>query len=146
MTRAEILDNIKNRFSDKNAKFFEKSRKRVYIDIERKDLSEFIKCVFTDLGARFNIASAVDTPKAIEILYHFTFDKVNLMVSIRAYLDKNDPHIHSITSIVKGSEWIEREMHELLGVEFDGHDDIQPLLLPEGWPKDKHPLRRDFKL
>ena len=146
MTRAEIIDSIKEKFSGKITKFFEKSRKRLYLDIDLKIMPEFVEYLFKELGARFNIASAVDTPKAIEILYHFTFDEINLMVSLRVFLDRNHPHVDSITSIIKGSEWIEREIHELFGVAFDGHPNIRPLLLPDDWPKGKHPLRRDFKL
>ena len=145
MNRAEILQNIKNKFSDKIKKFFEKSRKRVYIDISHEDIADFTRLIFLDLGARFNTASAVDTPKGIEILYHFTFDEINLLVSLRALLDKNDPHIRSMTPIMEGAEWIEREIHELFGVEFDGHPNLKPLLLPDDWPKGKCPLRRDYK-
>ena len=145
MTRTEALESIKNKFSDKIVKLFDKSVKRVFIDINRKDLKEFVKHIFLELGARFNITSAVDTPNAIEILYHFTIDEVNLMISLRTFLERNDPHIESITPIMKGAEWIEREIHELFGVEFDGHPNLKPLLLPDDWPKDKYPLRRDYK-
>ena len=146
MTRIEVLGSIKKKFSDKITKFFDKSIKRVFIDIDHDDLPDFVKYIFLELGARFNTASAVDTPREIEILYHFTFDKINLMVSIRVLLDKKDPHVQSLTSIMKGAGWIEREIHELFGVEFDGHPDLKPLLLPDDWPKGKYPLRRSCKL
>lgn len=145
MTKSEIVKNIKKKFSGKIIKFFDKSHKRVYIDINREDLPDFVKHIFLKLGVRFNTASAVDTPNAIEILYHFTFDEINLMISLRAFLKRSDPHIESITPIMKGAEWIEREIHELFGVEFDGHPNLKPLLLPDDWPKGKCPLRRDYK-
>jgi Ni,Fe-hydrogenase III component G len=146
MTRMDILEKIKNKFSKKVLKLFEKSKKRIYIDIDHDDLPDFATYIFKDLGARFNTASAVDTPKGIEILYHFTFDSIDLVVSLRVLLDKSDPHIASLTPIMKGAGWIEREMHELFGVEFDGHPDLRPLLLPDNWPKDKYPLRRNCKI
>jgi len=65
---------------------------------------------------------------------------------MRVSLDRKDPHVKSIAPIMKGAEWIEREIHELFGVEFDGHLNMKPLLLPDGWPKDKYPLRRDCEL
>jgi len=146
MNKAEILKSINNKFPGKIIKIFDKSRKRIYIDIKHCDIVDFARYIFLDLGARFNTASGVDTPGGIEILYHFTIDKINLMISLRVRLDKNDPHIDSITPVMEGAEWIEREIHELFGVEFDGHPNMKPLLLPDDWPKDKHPLRRDFKL
>ena len=41
--------------------------------------------------------------------------------------------------------WIEREIHEILGINFKGHPDMRKLLLPEGWPEGVYPLRRDYK-
>ena len=38
--------------------------------------------------------------------------------------------------------WYERETHELFGIDFAGHSDLRPLLLPEDW-KGTPPLRRD---
>jgi len=146
MTRKDVVENTKKKFSSKIKKLFEKSKKRLFVDIEGKDLPEFTKYLFLDLGARFNITSAVDTPEAIELIYHFTIDQINLMICLRARLNRKDPHIESITPIMKGASWIEREIHELFGVEFDNHPNLEPLLLPDNWPKGKHPLRRDFKL
>ena len=146
MTRAEIIKSIKDKFPKEIKNFFDKSKKRIYIDIDAKDLPNLAKHIFSDLGARFNIASAVDMPKRMEILYHFTIDEMNLVISLRALLDKRDPHAPSLTPFMRGAEWIEREIHELFGIEFDGHADIKPLLLPDNWPKGKHPLRRDCKI
>ncbi|MFE5482038.1 NADH-quinone oxidoreductase subunit C [Streptomyces sp. NPDC056527] len=46
--------------------------------------------------------------------------------------------------IYAGAEWHERETHEMFGVEFTGHPNLVPLLLPENF--EGHPLRKDFVL
>ena len=146
MTREEVLKEIQDSLGKKIKKFYKKSDKRVYIDIEPKDLIEAVRLIFRQLGARFNIASAIDRPDGTEILYHFEFDKDNVIVSIRVFSpERRNPEFDSITPIFPGAEWIEREMHELFGIDFKGHPDLKPLLLPDGWPKDKYPLRKDFK-
>jgi len=33
----------------------------------------------------------------------------------------------------------------LLGIDFKGHPNLKPLLLPENWPEGVYPLRRDYK-
>jgi NADH-quinone oxidoreductase subunit C len=38
----------------------------------------------------------------------------------------------------------EREAHEMFGIEFEGHENMIPLLLPPDW-KGGYPLRKDFK-
>jgi NADH-quinone oxidoreductase subunit C len=146
MNRAEVVKDIKQKFGKKIKRFHDKSAKRIYIDIGKEDLLDFARFVFKDLGARFNTASAVDHPEEIEIMYHFNFDMLGLIVTFRTYTPKNKCEIESLLPIMSGAEWIEREIHELFGVEFKNHPNIKPLLLPDDWPKEKYPLRKEYKL
>ena len=45
----------------------------------------------------------------------------------------------SVTSIVPGAAWYERELHDLYGVEIEGHPNLQPLVFHESWPSNVHP-------
>jgi NADH:ubiquinone oxidoreductase subunit C len=145
MTKRDVLKEIKDKFSEKILKVYEKSPRRVYIDLKPGDIPEAASFILKDLKARFATASGVDTPKHIEILYHFAFDKLSEIISLRTHLDRENPEIESLTSITKGTEWIEREIHELLGVNFRNHPNLKKLLLAEDWPEDKCPLRRDYR-
>ena len=145
MMREEILKDIRKRFKDDIIDLFDKSVKRVYIEIKPESIVKVATYVFKDLGARFNIASGVDTRQNIEILYHFTIEEINLLISLRVKLDKEKPKIESLAPVIEATNWIEREMHELLGIHFLGHPDLRRLLLPEGWPEGVYPLRRDYK-
>jgi len=101
--------------------------------------------LFKELSLRFNIATAVDDHNGFEILYHFSYDPSGVIVSVRAILnDKENPRIDTITTVTRSAWWIEREMHELFGIEFDGNLDMRPLLLPDDWPKGVYPLRKTF--
>ena len=100
--------------------------------------------MFEDLQARFIIASGVDTPRGvIEVLYHFDFYQLPVVLSVRVALKKPKPAVESLAGVIKGTEWIEREINELLGVTFQNHPDMRHLILPEDWPKGNYPLRRD---
>jgi NADH:ubiquinone oxidoreductase subunit C len=114
------------------------------VEVKPGDVPEVTRLVFRDLGARFQIASGVDTPQAIEILYHWAFDPLGFVVTVRTRLDRQNPEIESLARICKGTEWIEREMWELLGVRFRNHPDLRHLLLADDWPEGKYPLRRDY--
>jgi Ni,Fe-hydrogenase III component G len=81
----------------------------------------------------------------MEILYHFTIEDINLLISLRVKLDKSRLQIDSLTPLMKGANWIEREINEMLGIEFRGHPDMRRLLLPDEWPEGVYPLRRDYK-
>ena len=147
MTMDEALNNLNGKFGSRILKIDKKSAKRVYIDIYPKDIVDFTRYIMKDLEFRFNIASGVDDFDGLEILYHFSLDRSAIVISIRALLsDKTDPHIDTITTITRSAWWIEREIHELFGIHFDGNSDLRPLLLPDDWPKGVYPLRKDFIL
>ena len=145
MTREDILKDLTERFKEDIIYTFDKSLKRVYIEINPGSIVKVAGYIFKDLGARFNIASGVDVRNHIEILYHFTVEDINLLISLRVKLPKPEPEIDSLISVCEGANWIEREIHELLGVSFKGHPDLRRLLLSDDWPKGVHPLRCDYK-
>lgn len=78
-----------------------------------------------------------DTGSEIELLYHF-WDGGGL--TLRTSLPREEPHIATLTDLIPGAAFYEREVSEMLGVTFEGHPDPRPLLLPEDWD-DKPPLR-----
>jgi len=145
MTKEEILSEIKRKLGGKIVDFHEKSSRRYYVEVKPGDVPEATRLIFKDLGARFQIASGVDTPTAIEILYHWAFDSLALVVTIVTKLDRDKPEIESLAAICTGVEWIEREMWELLGITFRNHPDMRHLLLLDDWPEGKYPLRRDYQ-
>jgi NADH-quinone oxidoreductase subunit C len=145
MTREEVLNGIQTRFGDRILDFFEKSAKRVYIDLAPVDIMPVASHLFRELGARFHIASGVDTRFHLEVLYHFSVETLNLLVTLRVRLDKKAPRVDSLAPLIKGAAWIEREMHELLGIDFAGHPDLRRLLLSEEWPEGVYPLRQDYQ-
>jgi NADH:ubiquinone oxidoreductase subunit C len=141
-----IQESVKQKLGNKIKKFYEKNKQRYYIDIGKSEIVPCSKVLFRDLGMRFAIASGVDTPEGIEILYHFSHDKTGKMFTLRVLIeDKNKPEIESIASVTKSSEWIEREIWELLGVNFTGHPGLKHLLLTEDWPEGEYPLRQKEK-
>lgn len=57
-----------------------------------------------------------------------------------------DAHVGfaSITLVVPAANWAEREVQDLFGFIPIGHPDPRRLILPEGWPENHYPLRKDF--
>ncbi len=145
MTREQALQEIRVRFADAILSVSDKSPSRVYIEIKPGAVVPVASYIFWQLGARFSIATGVDTRTHIEILYHFILEELNLLVSLRVKLDRDRPIIDSLTPSFEAANWIEREIHELLGVEFKNHPDMRRLLLPENWPEGVYPLRRDYQ-
>ncbi len=63
---------------------------------------------------------------------------------IKARLDGENPVIDSITSIWAGADWMEREVFDLMGIQFTGHPNLTKILTPDDL--EGHPLRKDFPL
>jgi len=145
MNREEIIRDLSDRFKEDIIELFDKSPKRVYIEINPESIVKVASYVFKDLGARFNIASGVDCRENMEILYHFIIEEIDFLISLRVKLDKARLEIDSLATVFEGANWIEREIHELLGINFKGHPDLRRLLLPDQWPEGVYPLRRDYK-
>jgi NADH-quinone oxidoreductase subunit C len=112
--------------------------------VATEDIVKVADFVFNTLGCRFSIATGSDTPRGFTVLYHFSLDYIGLMINVRVTMPHDDPQVDSLTVLGRGFEWIEREIHELLGVKFNGLDDTRHLLLPDDSPDDYHPLRRSF--
>ncbi|MFH1784593.1 MAG: NADH-quinone oxidoreductase subunit C [bacterium] len=145
MKREDVLKDLKAKFKEDIIDVFEKSPMRVYIGIKPEAIVKMASYIFKDLGARFNIASGLDARTHMEILYHFTIEEINLVISLRVKLDKTHPEIDSLAPSFEAANWVEREIHELLGINFKGHPDLRRLLLSDEWPDGVYPLRCDYK-
>jgi Ni,Fe-hydrogenase III component G len=142
--REEIIARINEGLGKKVISSCRPKPNRLYVTVSPEAVQEAVQLVFNELLSRYVILTGVDTPRGIEVLYHFSFDEAGLVVTLKVLLDKENPKVDSITPIVKGAEWIEREIHELLGVEFVGHPNMRRLLLADDWPEGVYPLRRSY--
>ena len=82
--------------------------------------------------------------KDFSLTYIVAFDKPDLYVAIRTYLPQYDPRIKSIADKILAAWWNERENRDLYGIEFEGLKDKRKLVLPEYWPDNVHPWRKDY--
>ena len=135
----------KNEFFDamgeKVDKIIEKKR-RYYFNVENENVHDVVEYLFNKMGCRLSTATATELYKGIEVLYHFSHDDTGVYYCPRIIMtDKENPQMNSITPIVRGAEWIEREMAEMYGIDFDGHPRKEPLLTKNNPNVRKQPLR-----
>lgn len=62
--------------------------------------------------------------------------------AVKVYTDRSSPAIPSVADLWPTADWHEREIFDLLGIDFPGHPDLRRILLPEDWVG--HPLRKDY--
>jgi NADH-quinone oxidoreductase subunit C len=139
----KMLEEITGKFPQVTVKIH--GPRRVYLRAPREIVYDFAQYLYKEKACRLSIATGIDTRDGMEIIYHFTDDAAGTYYNIKTVIPKDDLKIKSLAPFLPAANWIEREMHELLGIDFTGHPNLIPLLTAESWPADLHPLRRDYQ-
>jgi NADH-quinone oxidoreductase subunit C len=76
-----------------------------------------------------------------DVVYHFVSPHRRARIRLKLQLAGGQP-LHSVTSVWPGAGWPEREVYDMFGIVFEGHDDLRRLLMPEDW--EGYPLCKDY--
>jgi NADH-quinone oxidoreductase subunit C len=88
--------------------------------------------------------TCIDHGNELELCYHLSNGP--FIITVRTKLPYSQLIITTLTDLAPGASLYEREIHDLFGVIFEGHPNLAPLLLPDNWPKNVHPLRKEWTL
>jgi membrane-bound hydrogenase subunit beta len=93
------------------------------------------------------IISSSDLGDKVELIYHFTiyygYHLEELSLGLRVKLPKSDLKIPTITDLIPGAIFTERETQEMMGVEVEGIPDGRRLFIAEDVPEGVYPWRKD---
>ena len=142
--REEVLQQLEERLSGLCEKFWRRNEKRVYVDVPPENSLAANRLLFEEFGGRMATATGKDSRDRIEVYYHYCFDALNFVLTIRTWGLKPNPEVDSVAQIFPGANFIEREMYDLLGIKFRNHPDPRRLILADDWPEGVYPLRRDY--
>ncbi len=82
--------------------------------------------------------------KSIGVIYHLHSLVNNVRVRLKVFLNGDDVHIPTATTVWEGANWMERETYDFFGVIFDGHPDLRRILNVDDM--EAFPLRKEFPL
>ncbi len=86
--------------------------------------------------------SCVDYTEYFQMVYVLQSLEPERTLALRTDVPYSDATVPSVTPVWRAANWYEREAHDLFGVDFDGHPDLTPLLLYEGF--EGYPGRKEF--
>lgn len=117
-------------------------RKRLVVQIRKEALLEIGNYFLDELKYRFIIASGMNTDHGYDIIYHFSDDNTGYILNLMVSIDEKKPEIESLANMISAANWIEREMHELLGIKFIHHPNLTSLISEGNWEETEHPYAR----
>ncbi len=146
MTVPEIIEKLKDRFPDgiRETLVF---RGDYWIRVDNEVHYDLMKSLKEEYGFNFLMdVVGVDYPRRkerIEVIYNLYSlgEHLRLFVKIRA---GGDIVPRSVTDLWPSANWMEREVFDMLGVQFANHPDLRRILMRDDFPW--HPLRKDFQL
>ena len=115
------------------------------VSVGKEHIMEACRLMKTDSRIAANMLlclACVDYTDYFQLVYILQSLDPERTVVLRTNVPYSDTLVPSVTSVWRGADWYEREAHDLFGVEFDGHPDMSPLLLYEGF--EGFPGRREF--
>lgn len=143
-----LLDGLQKRFPGalSDAVIF---RNQPSVTVARASLIPLAEFLKSDAGGAYVFLTdetAVDYPKRekrFEVIYHLYSFKRNDRLRLKVIVGEGEK-VPSVTSLWPAANWLEREVFDMFGIEYEGHPDLKRILLPDEWVG--YPLRKDYDL
>lgn len=158
MTPQEIVDRFHSTFGDgvEGADIRQRTEGvkkhpnyNIWITLKQNFLKPAIQTLIDISYPHLAVISGVDVDENIELLYTFTIyfglKHGEYTVTLKIRVPKSDPRVPTISDLMPGAVFTEREKQEMLGIEVVGIPDPRRLFLPDDFPKEVYPWRKDEK-
>ncbi len=144
LPEAEVIRRLRDEFPDAFDDLRVLRDRTLRAEIDRAHILPICQFLKSELSFEHcSCISAVDLPDRFESVYHLSSYANRLIVQINARIPKDDPRIESVSSLWFGANWHEREAWDLMGIVYEGHPNLDRILLPKDFKY--HPLRKDYE-
>ena len=155
-TQPLVLEKLKEKFADALLADAETSN-GVAVVVDKDNSYALLEYLKTELAYTFLVdVTAVDNSNLeselmqydyarFMVVYHlYTFEGETPRIRVKVPVHEKDLQVPSVTKLWKGANWLERETHDMFGIDFEGHPDLRRILMPDDF--EGHPLRKDYPL
>jgi membrane-bound hydrogenase subunit beta len=145
MDENQLIEDIKEELGIDLLEHYIQRKRRVFIRINKDANRKMAKLITDKYNGFLSVMSSVDAGDDLELIYHFAVEgeegrQINLNVTVSA--PKDVPEIKTITDIIPGATFPEREAQDMVGLKIVGLPDPSRLFLSEDWPEGVYPLRK----
>ena len=113
---------------------------------------ELIKILREDAGI-YHLSTVTGMEKKDEfvVIYHLQHrnEETKREIPINVFvtkISKEKPKTPSMVDFYVCADYYEREVYDFFGIYFENHPYMERLILPEKWPSDIHPLRKEYSV
>jgi Ni,Fe-hydrogenase III component G len=120
--------------------------RRIFADVTVVNLPDVFDYVVREMG--FEILCTItglDQGLTLGVIYHLSRPS-GVVLNIVTSVHKIAPVLKTVTPYFSSAEIYEREIADLLGIEVHGLPPGTRYPLPDDWPKEVFPLRKDWNL
>jgi NADH-quinone oxidoreductase subunit C len=118
------------------------------LELQVAKLMTVVQRLRTEFGfTLFLDVTAVDHPKRqprFDVVYHFMNAQQRSRIRLKLQVSEEAPVVPTLTGLFGSARYMEREVHDMYGIRFEGNADLRPILLYEGFVG--HPLRKDYPM
>ncbi|GEL07518.1 NADH-quinone oxidoreductase subunit C [Salisediminibacterium halotolerans] len=103
------------------------------------------KMLRDDEDLRFDFLTCitgVDYEEHMEVVYNFYSTVHDHYLYVKVTTPREEPSVQSLDPLFKSADYMEREIYDLLGIDFPGHWNLRRIMLDDDW--EGHPLRKDY--
>jgi NADH-quinone oxidoreductase subunit C len=142
----EIRDKLGRKFGGAIGDWVEPEAGDAWIEVEPGTWRAVAESLKQDPELAFDflrLISGTDYIERLEVVYHFLSYKHDHEAIIKIKLNRENPVVASVTDLWPAADWLERETYDMIGAQFEGHEELRRILLPDDW--EGFPLRKDYK-
>ncbi|MCB0718570.1 MAG: NADH-quinone oxidoreductase subunit C [Bacteroidetes bacterium] len=116
------------------------------VRIQKSVIAEVCRHLRDELGFTFLVdlggADRFTEDERYEVFYNIVNVKAGKRIRLKVRVDEDELTVPTVMYIYPGANWNEREVFDMLGIRFDGHEDMRRVYLPEDF--EYYPLRKEF--
>jgi len=141
-TEAEVIQLIKYNFEP--IKIEEKRKQNISAEFKAESIIQVLSYLKSHSYKHLSTISCVDwiDDNQFELVYHIYSYEDFINISIKTRIDREKATFVTLKEVWPVAEFYERDIHDFFGVEFQGNDNLEELIL-ENW-NDIPPMRKDF--
>ena len=144
---ARYVKNVRERFPNAILEEERQTFEQLTITVKLSSLPEVVEYLYYDQGGWLPVLVGNDerTLNGHYALYYALSmeEGERCWIVVRALVDPARPEFPSVTPRVPAAVWGEREVRDMYGLTPVGIPDARRLVLPDDWPDDLYPLRKD---